>query len=238
MAKPTIAKKKVDAKGLSGILAAVNRWDRKAPVGAYKIDKLAMQIKNLRHLPGNAPVWIFRDLVLNCCLGAVHRIISDSEVPKAQTAWSDIYQRFDQIEALANEIATLDPHYILSALYRPLFEGVSPEEELAAIEDDLDDIGASLSSVASKIQIFRQNTMLHDLDRHSNRSDRFTRYFIMEIERCWRKVAGATFCKKDVPLATLIVAAALEDFAYPLTKTQRNSDVWLSDRIRKQTCRN
>jgi hypothetical protein len=67
---------------------------------------------------------------------------------------------------------------------------------------------------------------------------KFTNYFIAELTQRWEVIFFKQPKAADLADMTELMSACLEDFRYPLTKTQRGSKAWLSDRIRKQVFRN
>ena len=68
-----------------------------------------------------------------------------------------------------------------------------------------------------------------------NRTDHFTHKLTDDLLRLW-KASGGPFGRDGLRLFTTFVSTTLVDLKYPFSEAQRDAgDLWLRDRIRKQT---
>jgi hypothetical protein len=241
MANGKNAKKRQEDDCLDGVRLAVRQFDQNAPLGTYKMDQITSRLISERGRPPyhhQSIRWHLAQAVGAGLNGKLHAI----EFPVAKSTAALFLQKLEEIRKIALELRAIDPEILLSVLARVNpFDGngnaLEPEEEVLDIEGRTEDL---LPQIVDQIDLYLAEIYLPTYSRAgaSNRTIKFTHYFIAEIARRWKTIFGVEPKSADLADMTELMGACLEDFAYPLSSTQRQSSVWISDRIRKQIFRN
>jgi hypothetical protein len=240
MANGKNAMKRQEDDCLDGVWLAAQQFDEHAPLGTYKMDQVISRLVSERGGRGVHPHqsirWHLEQAVLAGLNGKRHAIA----FPVAKSTAALFLQKLEEIRKIALELRAIDPELLSSALARVNpFDGngnaVDLEEEVLDIEGRTEDL---LPQIVDQIDLYLTEIYLPTYSSASNRTIKFTHYFIAELARRWKTIFGIEPKSADLADMTELMGACLEDFAYPLSSTQRQSSVWISDRIRKQIFRN
>jgi hypothetical protein len=225
---------------LDGVRLAVRQFDQRVPLGTYKMDQVISRFVSERGIPHYVVQSIRRHLeqaVLEGLNGKRHAIA----FPVAKSTAALFLQKLKEIRKIALELRAIDPELLSSALAKvnPFDENgkLDPEGEILDIEGRTEDL---LPQIVDQIDLYLAEIYLPTYLRAgaSNRTIKFTHYFIAELAQRWKTIFGVEPKSADLADMTELMGACLEDFGYPLSSTQRQSRVWISDRIRKQIFRN
>jgi hypothetical protein len=242
MANGKNAKTRQEDDCLDGVRLAVRQFDQHAPLGTYKMDQVISRFVSERGIPHyvvQSIRWHLNQAVLEGLHGKRHAI----EWPVAKSTAALFLQKLREIRKIAVELRAIDPELLSSVLVRNPHDGwgnaLDFEEQILDIEERTEDL---LPQIVDQIDLYLAEiylpTYFKDAGDSSNRTIKFTHYFIAELARRWKTIFGVEPKSTDLADMTELMGACLEDFAYPLSSTQRQSSVWISDRIRKQIFRN
>jgi hypothetical protein len=239
MANGKNAKTRQEDDCLDGVRLAVRQFDQNAPLGTYKMDQIISRLVSER---GVSPHWSIRWHLEQAIREGLHGKQHAIAWPVAKSTAALFLQKLEEIRKIALELRAIDPEILSSVLARVNpFDGngnaLDLEEEILDIEGRTEDL---LPQIADQIDLYLAEIHLPTYlgPRASNRTIKFTHYFIAELARRWKTIFGVEPKSADLADMTELMGACLEDFAYPLSSTQRQSSVWISDRIRKQIFRN
>jgi hypothetical protein len=239
MANGKNAKKRQEDDCLDGVWLAVQQFDQHAPLGTYKMDQVISRLVSERG--GVSRHQAMRWHLENVCLEGLHGKRHAIAWPVAKSTTALFLQKLEEIRKIALELRAIDPEILSSTLAKVNpFDGngnvLDPEDEVLDIEHRTE---ALLPQIVDQIDLYLAE--IHQPTYRtgtSNRTIKFTHYFIAELARRWKTIFGVEPKSADLADMTELMGACLEDFSYPLSSTQRQSSVWISDRIRKQIFRN
>ncbi len=248
MANRSRPKKRREDECLDSVAEAVRHFDGIAPAGTYKMDLVAARLVE-RHgassiFFGDTPRML-RWRVKHSFGKALNRCRFDIEFPGAKRGATEFFHALGQMRQLAAQITATEFESFSSLLitktspFDDAGELLDPGTEIEGIEEATKDLLLKVDEVTKSIDYYIDDINLPDFPKQkSNRTIRFTYYLISDLALGWTDIFGRNFESPDLPDMTELVAAGLEDFRYPLNRMQRQSNVWLSDRIRKQVFRN
>jgi hypothetical protein len=237
-------KKPKEDDNLECVRFVLDAFDPDAEIGTYnKMDDQIKKFLKAYTLPSSAHPIIRRALYRAAESALRWKNHKSVRHPRDEAATREFLSDLQALTEFNRRIQRYDPEQAFSVTYRdPDRESdaleLDPEEQARRIERDIDAIQASSARTASLIERFMRLTHIPEFKKDSSRTIVFTHYVIEDIALHWRQLVGRPLSVEDLPQMTALIAAALLDFKYPLSRSQRLSDDWLSDRIRKQIFQN
>lgn len=229
---------------LTQVAIAASRFDPNAPSGTYKMDRTAERLIEERNILWVWPLRAMRWRIHNAFRGALSSKRWDGRFPDDCRRAADFFSKLQQIRQLASEVLATDAEQFSYLLARSWpINGANgftlpPDKESEAVEDRIDRFKSQLAPNLGMIDRFAEDVFLPQFINDRGRAIGFTRYLIRDVAEFWRRAFGKLEQKSDLADVTELLATALTDFDYPMSPSQRKSDEWLSDRIRKQIFRN
>jgi hypothetical protein len=238
MAKRVLPKRVEDAE-LNCVRLALEAFDLKAAIGTYSVDRAISNLLTVRFLPEN-PHRVIRRQVYDAGKSALgwkyHKTIAH---PRNEAATRNFLAKLSAIVELDAAVQAFDVDQIFSVTHRYPDQSDDPLHlEGERIGDDVTEIRVGLKKSVALIKQFLILTYIPKFKKDGNRTDLFPFHFIQQFAVHWPQMFGSQATPEDLPHMTILIASALKDLCYPLSRTQLNSDGWLSDRIRKQIFRN
>jgi hypothetical protein len=230
--------KKSEDEDISEVVKAVDEFDLDAPAGTYQLDHVAEQLRSC--IRSADPQRATRLMMLRCCRRSLQRKHHDEVVhPKQLTTAQQLIEGLSSIVDIERRISKLDREHLSTILHRypdadEGDDGYSPSLMILKIDDEAAGIIDMTRKLSDSISGFLDQICVPEFVKDGNRSVPFTRGLITETAAAWFSMVGLRPNREDVPDLSKLVFATLKDFQYPLQRSQRNSIIWLTDRIRKQ----
>jgi hypothetical protein len=240
----TKARKPKEDDDVEGVRCALNAFDPDAAIGKFRMDEQISKLREARALPGNAHRNIRRAIYRAARSALSWKFHKTIRHPNNEAATRDFFAALREMVELNRSIQDYDVEQAFSVTHRDPHDGsadpplLSFEEQTNRIENDIEAIRTSAAATASLIEKFARVTYIPEFKKDSSRTILFTHHFIQHVALHWQQMVGTPLCVEDLPHLTALIATALSDLDYPLSHSQRLSDDWLSDRIRKQICQN
>jgi len=237
-------KKPKEDDNLEPVRAALDAFNVEAAIGTYhQIDAAIEKLKDTRTLPPHPHQRIRRQIYqagITALSWKHHKLVAH---PRNEAATSAFFDNLQMIVELNTAIQSFDDEQLFSVTHREPDQSddlrpLDIDTTIQRIEDDVQAIRESLSQAAAVIENFKRLTYIPKFIKDGNRKILFTHHFIEHFAAHWAIVFGQAFTENDLPDMTRLIATALVDLRYPLSRSQQHSDDWLSDRIRKQIFKN
>jgi hypothetical protein len=238
MAKRTKSDKRQEDDRLDDVRFALEQFDERAPLGTYKMDSVIDRLVRKHGEFCASPNEAFRRHIRRAGLAGVNSRSAETAFRLAKQSGANLLQKLQQIRNMVYEMSVVEPEILCGALAmnNEYSHSWDPETEALHIEQNTEDLFAQ---IINQIDPYLAEIYLpRYLNRTSNRTIKFTHRFIAELAGSWKQFFYEQPKPADLADLTELVSTCLEDFRYPLTQTQRESNVWISDRIRKQLFRN
>src|SRR3954451_1030161 len=210
------------------VRSALDAFDPDAAIGAYKMDDQIKKFLKAYALPSSAHPNIRRALYRAAESALSWKVHASVRHPRDEAATREFLSDLQALTELNRRIQRYDPEQAFSVTHRDPNDWESdapmldPEKQANRIEGDIDAIRASSARTASLIEQFMRVTYIPEFN--SNRTIFFTHHLIEDIALHWRQLVGRPPSVEDLPRMTALIAAALLDFKYPLSRSQRLSD--------------
>lgn len=229
------ASKRADGQDIERIAEKLRSFDINAPIGTWKIDTATDRLLQTRSLPGVVPYRLVRWHMKNCCATGLRTARSLAEARLIDASAKNFQEMLAALRALAFNISKLETDVLVDYVVLPYSENpLSHEAQAEEIEDDLRKAKALSGALVAYIDRFNDRTQYVGPYTPPNRVVPFTFGFIQALADCWRRMFSQAPIRSDLADMTFLTAMALSDFGYLLSSSQQKSDIWLSDRIRKQ----
>jgi hypothetical protein len=238
MANVTKSKKRREDDRLDDVRLALEQFDVRAPLGTYKMDPVINRLIKRHGEFCASPEEAFRWHIRRACLGGLDVKISQNAFRLKKESGANLLQKLQQIRKMVYELSVIEPEVLCGALIKKKEDEYpyDPESEALAIEQETETLFAQVNK---QIDLYLAEIYLPRYsNRTSNRTINFTHYFIAGLAGSWKQFFFEQPKPADLADLTELMRACFEDFRYPLSETQRESNIWISDRIRKQLFRN
>jgi len=220
---------------LTFVAEKLRNFDVNAPIGAFNIDKATRRLLEARSLPGVVPFRLVRRHMKNCCASGLSTVRAKAERGSLDAAGRSFGHKLAALRSTALDVSNLDTSnfFDYAAVTRPE-DGDTAEREIELIDDELDRIKLLSRKLVARIDHLNGRVDYIGAYSPPNRVVPFTFGFIQALAQSWHRMFSQPPSRRDLSDMTFLMAMSLVDFGYVLSPSQRKSDVWLSDRIRKQ----
>lgn len=238
------SKKTREDDNLDGVRAALESFDVDASVAGRGLDEQIGKFRQAHKLPDRAHHAIRRAIRESARAALGQRTYKTVGHPRDEAATRKLFADLKKAIELHRRIQQFDTWQAFGVTHRERRDGsadppvLSIDDQTVRVENDIDAIKNATAQTSTLIEQFMDVTSIPKFKKNGGRTILFTYHFIQHFAGQWRTLVGADLHENDLPGITSLLAAALADLKYPLSKSQRLSDRWLSDRIRKQIFRN